>query len=54
MEISKNLNENENLIINELNQAQGMSADIGGYYHPNPELTDKIMRPSGTLNKVFN
>lgn len=54
MEISKNLNENEDLIINELNQVQGVSADIGGYYHPNPELTDKVMRPSGTLNKVFN
>jgi isocitrate dehydrogenase len=53
VEISKNLNENEDLIINELNQVQGVSADIGGYYHPHPELADKIMRPSVTLNKLF-
>ncbi len=44
---------NEMEIIQELNGVQGKSTDIGGYYFPNPELTEKVMRPSATLNAIL-
>lgn len=37
----------------ELIGAQGTPQNIGGYYQPSFELTDKAMRPSETLNKVL-
>ena len=45
---------NEQTIIAELNAAQGHPVDIGGYYHPDPELTAKAMRPSATFNAVLD
>ena len=44
---------NENEIIQELNGVQGKPANIGGYYFPNAELTEKVMRPSVTLNNIL-
>ncbi|MCP5145638.1 MAG: NADP-dependent isocitrate dehydrogenase [Gammaproteobacteria bacterium] len=44
--------ENEAKIIGELNSVQGKAMDIGGYYHPAPELTSPAMRPSVTLNGI--
>ncbi|MCS5491977.1 NADP-dependent isocitrate dehydrogenase [Algoriphagus limi] len=38
----------------ELNEAQGHSVDIGGYYRPNAEKTAKAMRPSHLLNEIIN
>jgi isocitrate dehydrogenase len=32
---------------------QGKPVDIGGYYHPDPELTAKAMRPSATFNAIL-
>lgn len=37
----------------ELIGAQGTPQNIGGYYQPSFELTDKAMRPSETLNNVL-
>jgi isocitrate dehydrogenase len=37
----------------ELLAVQGKPVDIGGYYHPNPELTARAMRPSATLNTIL-
>jgi len=51
--IAKELKENENKIINELNAAQNHIIDINGYYYPNEELTSKEMRPSATLNLIL-
>jgi len=51
--LARRLAENEGKILEELNSVQGRSVDIGGYYAPNPELTSKAMRPSGTLNTVL-
>ncbi|WHN64545.1 NADP-dependent isocitrate dehydrogenase [Cysteiniphilum sp. QT6929] len=48
------LQENEAKIVAELNDAQGVAVDIGGYYHPNAQKIEKIMRPSATLNQVIN
>ncbi|WP_269222230.1 NADP-dependent isocitrate dehydrogenase [Flavobacterium sp. IMCC34518] len=44
---------NESKINAELIGSQGKPQNIGGYYQPNPELTDKAMRPSETFNSIL-
>ena len=51
--IATELTDNEAKINEELIAAQGKPQEIGGYYHPNYELTDKAMRPSATLNGIL-
>ncbi len=51
--ISQALNDNESIIVDELNSVQGRSIDIGGYYEPNAQSTDKAMRPSETFNDIL-
>ncbi|RKT00294.1 NADP-dependent isocitrate dehydrogenase [Flavobacterium sp. 123] len=51
--IAAAFNENEAKINEELIGAQGKPQTIGGYYQPNPELTSKAMRPSGTFNAIL-
>ena len=45
---------NESAIITELNDAQGVAMDIGGYYHPDPSLAAAAMRPSATFNAILD
>ncbi len=45
---------NESKIIDELNSAQGRAVDMGGYYHPDPKLLTKEMRPSATFNTIID
>uniref|UniRef100_Q3AQQ7 Isocitrate dehydrogenase [NADP] n=1 Tax=Chlorobium chlorochromatii (strain CaD3) TaxID=340177 RepID=Q3AQQ7_CHLCH len=52
--VAKALAENEEKINAELIGAQGSPVDMGGYYHPNDELTSKAMRPSATLNAIID
>jgi isocitrate dehydrogenase len=52
--VKQELETNENKIAAELLAAQGSSVDIGGYYHPDPVLTEKAMRPSATLNAIID
>lgn len=52
--IAKELKDNENKIIEELNEAQGSPVDIGGYYQPDEDKTSNAMRPSNTLNSILN
>ncbi len=51
--IAAELNANEAKINEELIAAQGKAQNIGGYYHPNEELTTKAMRPSETFNTIL-
>ncbi len=44
---------NEDTIVSELNDAQGQPMEIGGYYHPDRELTAAAMRPSETFNRIL-
>ena len=44
---------NESKINSELIGSQGKPQNIGGYYQPNPALTDKAMRPSDTFNGIL-
>jgi isocitrate dehydrogenase len=52
--VARQLADNEARIIKELNDVQGKSVDIGGYYRPDRELTANVMRPSPTLNAVID
>lgn len=51
--LAKALRGKEDVILQELTAAQGAPVDIGGYYHPNEELTVAAMRPSATLNGIL-
>jgi isocitrate dehydrogenase len=51
--LAETLTKNEEAIVAELNEAQGESVDIGGYYAPDPEKTAKVMRPSKTFNDAL-
>jgi len=52
--IAQELEANENTIVSELNLAQGSALNIGGYYNPNEEITEKEMRPSKTFNAILD
>jgi isocitrate dehydrogenase len=51
--IAKALKENEQKIVSELNEAQGVKMDIGGYYKPDESKTSAAMRPSPTFNAIL-
>ena len=53
-EVARQLADNEDKIVQELNDAQGQPVDIGGYYHPNDGMAAKAMRPSATLNAIVD
>ena len=52
--LAKELEEKENIIIEELNSAQGKELDLGGYYDPDEKKVTEAMRPSATLNALFS
>jgi isocitrate dehydrogenase len=52
-DLAKQLTENEEKIVTELNNAQGSAIDLEGYYYPNDSLSAKAMRPSATLNHIL-
>jgi isocitrate dehydrogenase len=51
--LARTLAEQEEAIVEELLAVQGRPADIGGYYHPDPELAGAVMRPSEIFNKAI-
>lgn len=52
--VAKELKENEEIINKELLDVQGSASDLGGYYFPDFEKTEKIMRPSAVFNKIID
>ncbi|MDZ5143537.1 NADP-dependent isocitrate dehydrogenase [Microbacterium testaceum] len=52
--VAEKLAAEEQTIVAELNAVQGHHAEIGGYYRPNTQLVEKVMRPSATLNAVVD
>ncbi|MHC2999512.1 NADP-dependent isocitrate dehydrogenase [Microbacterium sp. HJ5] len=44
----------EDDIVAELIAVQGSPADIGGYYRPDAELVEAVMRPSRTFNEIID
>lgn len=51
--IAKQLADKESKIVEELNGAQGVKVDIGGYYKPDEVKTAAVMRPSKTFNEIL-
>ncbi|CAN7754109.1 NADP-dependent isocitrate dehydrogenase [Caballeronia sp. dw_19] len=51
--LAKQLTADEKTIVGELSAVQGQAADIGGYYKPDFEKLESVMRPSKTLNAVL-
>jgi isocitrate dehydrogenase len=52
--LAKALSDNEDVILVELNKAQGQTIDLGGYYHPDLNKVKNAMRPSKTLNRILD
>ncbi len=53
-EVARKMSDNEETIVQELNEAQGAPADIGGYYRPDTQMAARAMRPSATLNSIVD
>lgn len=51
--LAETLTANEQKIIDELSLVQGTPSDIGGYYLPDEDKLDAVMRPSATFNEVI-
>ncbi|MCA9732928.1 NADP-dependent isocitrate dehydrogenase [candidate division KSB1 bacterium] len=52
--VAAELENNEQKIAQELLDAQGTAVDIGGYFKPDDDLAEKVMRPSTTLNAIID
>jgi isocitrate dehydrogenase len=52
--LAQQLSANESAIVAELNQSQGHSIDLGGYYHLNEEKATQAMRPSQIFNSALS
>ncbi len=51
--LAKELAANEGAIVAELQAVQGKPVDIGGYYQPDQDKLDAVMRPSETFNQAL-
>ena len=51
--LAEELGKDEDAIVAELDEAQGESVDIGGYYRPDDEKLTAVMRPSKTFNAAL-
>lgn len=51
--IAKQLKDNETLIMQELNEVQGQTTNLGGYYELDERKTKQVMRPSQTFNTIL-
>jgi len=51
--LAETLEANEQKIVADLIDCQGVAMDIGGYYRPDEELAFKAMRPSETFNNIL-
>jgi isocitrate dehydrogenase len=52
--IAEQLKNNEAIILKELDSIQGKKVDIGGYYFPDNNKTNRVMRPSKTFNSILD
>jgi isocitrate dehydrogenase len=53
-DVAAELTKNEDKIAAELLAVQGDAVDLGGYFMPDPVKTEKVMRPSTTLNAIVD
>ena len=52
--LAESLAADEEKIVDELLAVQGSPADIGGYFRPDADKADAVMRPSATLNAALS
>ena len=52
--IAETLAAREQEIVAELLAVQGSPVDIGGYYRPDAQLVEAVMRPSATFNEIVD
>ena len=52
--VAEQLLASEEKIVAELNGAQGVAGDLGGYYALNDAMVSNLMRPSSTLNSIVD
>ena len=52
--LAKELSENEQSILKELNSTQGEPVQLNGYFHPDTNLVKQFMRPSSTFNSALS
>jgi isocitrate dehydrogenase len=52
--VAEKLTGHEAKIVGELNSAQGVAVNVGGYYHPDAAGCSAAMRPSATLNGIVD
>ncbi|WP_431685628.1 NADP-dependent isocitrate dehydrogenase [Hahella sp. NBU794] len=52
--LAKELAANEDKIVSELLANEGTAVEMGGYYHADPKLVSRAMRPSDTLNALID
>ncbi len=52
--IAQQLKDNESKIVTELSPTHVGHVDIGGYYLPNKELVEQVMRPSACFNAIIS
>ncbi|MBY5991692.1 NADP-dependent isocitrate dehydrogenase [Ferrimonas balearica] len=52
--LAEALTEQEASIVAELNAAQGVAVELGGYYHPDLALVSQAMRPSVSFNQALS
>lgn len=53
MGLAHKLASNEEQIVKEMNDAQGVAIDIKGYYNADEAIVEKAMRPSATFNEII-
>lgn len=51
--LAEKLSANEEVIVKELNDVQGVAKDIGGYYFADEQLAEEAMRPSTLFNELL-
>ncbi|MDG1139605.1 MAG: NADP-dependent isocitrate dehydrogenase [Opitutales bacterium] len=51
--LAQSLREKEQIIVDELNAAQGNPIDLGGYFFPDEAKASQSMRPSQTFNEIL-
>ena len=51
--IASEMRTKEEIILGELNGAQGQAQDLKGYYKPETAVVSDLMRPSATLNAII-
>ncbi|MDN6274849.1 NADP-dependent isocitrate dehydrogenase [Psychrobacter sp.] len=51
--LAETLKSNEEAIVKQLNEAQGKSVDLKGYFLADEEIAEKIMRPSTLFNEAI-